>query len=77
MTMTGGDIGSQSVGASFRGRSLDGADFVILVVLVGRWGTQFIDADLTGADFTGTDAGRCGAKGATLDGVISSAEAGG
>jgi hypothetical protein len=37
--------------------------------LVGRWGTRFVDADLTGVDFTGTDTGRCGAKGATLDGV--------
>ncbi len=37
--------------------------------LVGRWGTRFVDADLTGVDFTGTDTGRCGAKGATLEGV--------
>jgi hypothetical protein len=37
--------------------------------LVGRWGTKFADADLTGADFTGTDASRCGVKDATLDGV--------
>jgi hypothetical protein len=38
--------------------------------LIRRWGTRFDDADLSGADFTGTDAGRCGVKGATLDGVI-------
>ena len=38
--------------------------------LIRRWGTRFDDADLTGADFTGTDAGRCAVNGATLDGVI-------
>jgi hypothetical protein len=37
--------------------------------LVSRWGTSFVDADLTGADFTGTDTGRCSVRGATLDGV--------
>ena len=37
--------------------------------LVGRWGTRFVDADLSGADFTGTDASRCGVRGANLDGV--------
>ena len=35
-----------------------------------RWVTRFTDADLSGANFTGTDASRCGVKGATLDGVI-------
>lgn len=38
--------------------------------LVGRWGTRFVDADLSGADFTGTDASRCGVRGANLDGVM-------
>jgi uncharacterized protein YjbI with pentapeptide repeats len=33
---------------------------------VRRWGTIFADADLTGADFTGADAGRCDVRGATL-----------
>jgi hypothetical protein len=37
--------------------------------LVARWGTRFIDADLSGADLSGTDASLCGVKGATLDGV--------
>ena len=34
--------------------------------LVRRWGTSFVEADLTGADFTGTDASRCDIRGATL-----------
>jgi hypothetical protein len=34
--------------------------------LVRRWGTRFVDADLTGADFTGADASRCDVRGATL-----------
>jgi len=38
-------------------------------ILIRRWGTKFIDADLTGADFTGTDASRCDARGATVDNV--------
>lgn len=37
--------------------------------VVGRWGTRFVDADLTSVDFTGTDTGLCSAKGATLEGV--------
>jgi hypothetical protein len=38
--------------------------------LVGRWGTNFTDADLSGADFTGTDTSRCVMRGATFDDVI-------
>jgi hypothetical protein len=37
--------------------------------LTQRWGTSFVDADLTGADFTGTNASRCDLSGATLEGV--------
>jgi hypothetical protein len=37
--------------------------------LVRRWGTRFVDANLTGADFTGVDMSRCDVTGATLDGV--------
>ena len=37
--------------------------------LIRRWGTQFVDADLTGADFSGTDASRCDARRAIIDGV--------
>ena len=37
--------------------------------LIDRWGTQFVRADLTGADFSGTDATHCDVTGATLDGV--------
>jgi len=37
--------------------------------LVDRWGTQFVRANLTGADFTGTDARHCDVTGATLDAV--------
>jgi uncharacterized protein YjbI with pentapeptide repeats len=34
--------------------------------LTSRWDTQFVGADLTGADFTGVDGRRCRVKGATL-----------
>ena len=37
--------------------------------LVDRWGTRFVRANLTGADFTGTDASHCDVTGATLDEV--------
>ena len=37
--------------------------------LTQRWGTSFVDADLTGADFTGTNASRADLSGATLEGV--------
>lgn len=37
--------------------------------LVRRWGTRFVDADLTGVDFTGADTSRCDVRGATLDDV--------
>lgn len=37
--------------------------------LVRRWGTQFVDADLTGADFTDADVRGCDVRGATLTDV--------
>jgi len=37
--------------------------------LIDRWGTQFVRADLTGADFSGTDATHCDVEGAILDEV--------
>jgi len=37
--------------------------------LIDRWGTQFVRANLTGADFSGTDAAHCDVTGATLDEV--------
>jgi uncharacterized protein YjbI with pentapeptide repeats len=37
--------------------------------LVRRWGTKFIEADLTGADFTGADASRCDVRRATVTDV--------
>lgn len=37
--------------------------------MVRRWGTQFIDADLRGADFTGVDTTVCDVRGAVLTGV--------
>ena len=36
---------------------------------VRRWGTRFVDADLTGADFTGTRADFCDMSGAGIHGV--------
>jgi hypothetical protein len=37
--------------------------------LVRRWGTQFVDTDLSGADFTGTNTLACDARDALVDGV--------
>jgi hypothetical protein len=37
--------------------------------LVRRWGTSFVDANLTGADFTGADASRSDLRGAIVDSV--------
>ncbi len=37
--------------------------------VVVRWGTKFVDADLTGADFTGTAADQCNVSGADLEDV--------
>ena len=37
--------------------------------LVGHRGTQFVDADLSGADFTGVDASLCNVNGAAVDDV--------
>ncbi|MGI9598656.1 MAG: pentapeptide repeat-containing protein [Acidimicrobiales bacterium] len=34
--------------------------------LVRRWGTQFVNADLTGADFSGVNVSRCDVRGATV-----------
>jgi hypothetical protein len=59
-------ISKRAVSGDMRDRTLRR----IAYRLIGKWGTRFGGADLTGADFTGTDAGRCGVKGATLDGVI-------
>jgi hypothetical protein len=36
---------------------------------VRRWGTRFVDADLTDVDFRGVDMGKCDLTGAALDGV--------
>lgn len=35
-------------------------------LLVRRWGTRFVDADLSGADFSGTDASQSDIRGANL-----------
>ena len=37
--------------------------------LVRRWGTRFVDADPTGADFTGTNPTPSDARGATVGDV--------
>ena len=54
---------------ALRGDPRDRSVQVLAHRLVDRWGTQFTRADLTGADFSGTDATHCDVEGAILDEV--------
>jgi hypothetical protein len=52
-----------------RGDARDAELKTLAYHLVHRWGTRFVDADLTGADLRGVDTDECEFTGATLDGV--------
>ena len=54
---------------ALRGDGRDHSVRKLALRVVDRWGTRFVRADLTGADFSGTDATHCDVEDATLDGV--------
>jgi hypothetical protein len=59
-------IAKRAVFGAVQGDDRDASVRRLAQRLVRRWGTRFVDADLTGADFTGANAGRCDVRGATL-----------
>jgi hypothetical protein len=59
-------IAKRAVYGAVQGDDRDASVRRLAQRLVRRWGTRFVDADLTGADFTGANAGRCDVRGATL-----------
>jgi hypothetical protein len=59
-------IAKRAVFGAVQGDDRDASVRRLAQRLVRRWGTCFVDADLTGADFTGANAGRCDVRGATL-----------